>query len=110
MNYLLLTIPLLRQLVAITLPRMSKLLARPKYIGFVVEKAPIGTGFLQIFGFPSQYHSTGGPGSSVGIATGYELDGPEIDSLWRRDFPHLSRPTVEPTHLSVQWVPSLSQG
>jgi len=27
-----------------------------------------------------------GPGSSVGIATGYGLDGPGIESLWGRDF------------------------
>jgi hypothetical protein len=33
-----------------------------------------------------------GPGSSVAIATGYGLDGPEIESRWQRDFPHLSRP------------------
>ena len=33
----------------------------------------------------------GGPGSVVGIATGYALDGPEIESRWGRDFPHLSR-------------------
>jgi hypothetical protein len=29
-----------------------------------------------------------GPSSSVGIATGYGLDGPGIESRWRRDFPH----------------------
>ena len=28
----------------------------------------------------------------VGIATGYGLDGPGIESQWGRDFPHLSRP------------------
>ena len=27
-----------------------------------------------------------GPGSSVGIAADYGLDGPEIESRWRRDF------------------------
>jgi hypothetical protein len=35
-----------------------------------------------------------GPGRSVGIATGYGLDGPEIESRWGRDFPHLSRPSL----------------
>jgi hypothetical protein len=30
------------------------------------------------------------PGSSVGIATGYGLDGPGIESRWRRDFWHTS--------------------
>jgi hypothetical protein len=38
-----------------------------------------------------------GPGSSVGIATGYGLDGPEIEPRWGRDFPHLSRPALGPT-------------
>ena len=38
-----------------------------------------------------------GPGSSVGIATGYWLDGPGIESRWGRDFPHLSRPALGPT-------------
>jgi len=36
-------------------------------------------------------------GSSVGIATSYGLDGPGIESRWRRDFPHLSRPALGPT-------------
>jgi hypothetical protein len=54
--------------------------------------------------------SFGGPVSVVGIATGYGLDGPGIKSRWRRDFPHLSRPTLGPTQPTVQWVSSLSQG
>jgi len=33
---------------------------------------------------------TSGPGSSVGIATGYGLDGPGIEFRWGRDFQHLS--------------------
>jgi hypothetical protein len=33
-----------------------------------------------------------GPGSVVGIATAYGLDGPGIESWWGRDFPHLSKP------------------
>ena len=54
--------------------------------------------------------SSCGPGSSVGIATGYGLDGPRIESRWGRDFPHLSRPALGPTHPPVQWVPGLSRG
>ena len=44
-----------------------------------------------------------GRDSSVGIATGYELEGPRMESRWGRDFPHLSRPTLGPTQPPVQW-------
>jgi len=47
---------------------------------------------------------------SVGIATCYGLDSPEIKSRWGRDFPHPSRPVLEPTQPPVQWVPGLSRG
>jgi hypothetical protein len=47
--------------------------------------------------------------SSVGIATRYGLDGPGIESWWGTRFPHLSRPTLEPTHPPTQWVPGLSR-
>ena len=39
----------------------------------------------------------GGPGSPVGIATDYWLDGPGIESRWGRHFPHLPRPALGPT-------------
>jgi hypothetical protein len=50
------------------------------------------------------------PGSSVGIATGYGLDGPGIESLWGRDFSHLSRRALGLPHPPVQWVPGISRG
>jgi hypothetical protein len=42
--------------------------------------------------------------SSVGIATGYRLDGLGIESRWWRDFPHLSRLALGPTHPPAQCV------
>jgi hypothetical protein len=51
-----------------------------------------------------------GPGSVVGIATDYVLDGPGIVSRWGRDFSHLSRPALGPTQPPVQRVPVLSWG
>jgi len=39
-------------------------------------------------------HEDRGLGSSVGIATGYGLDGPGIESRGGRDFPHPSRPAL----------------
>ena len=51
-----------------------------------------------------------GPGSSVGIATDYGLDGSGIESRWGRDFQHLSRPALGPTQPPVQWILDLSWG
>jgi hypothetical protein len=62
------------------------------------------------FLFPFIHYLFIGSGSSVGIVTGYGLDGPEIESRWGRDFPHLSRPALEHTQPPVQWVSGLSRG
>jgi hypothetical protein len=47
---------------------------------------------------------------SVGIATRYGLDGPEIDSRLGGGFPQSSRPIVGPTQPPVQWVTGHSLG
>jgi hypothetical protein len=60
--------------------------------------------------FIAQIQCVGGPGSSVGIATGYGLDGSGMESRWGRDFPHLFRPSLGPNQPPVQWVPGLSRG
>ena len=51
------------------------------------------------------------PGSSVGIATGYKLDGPGIESRWGARFsaPVQTGPGAHSAS-PVQWVPGLSPG
>ena len=41
-------------------------------------------------------HLDCGPGSVVGIETGYGLDGPGIECRWGRDLPQLSTPALRP--------------
>ena len=50
-----------------------------------------------------------GPGSSVGIATDYGLDGPGSNPGGDETF-RPSRPTLGPTHPPVKWVQGLSRG
>jgi hypothetical protein len=52
----------------------------------------------------SDYLSVRGPGSSVGIATDYGLDGPAIESRWGRDFSHLYIPALGSTQPPVPGI------
>ena len=51
--------------------------------------------------FRPTFKRSSGPVSVVGLATGYELDGPGMESLWGRDVSHLSRMDQGPTQLPV---------
>jgi len=50
-----------------------------------------------------------GPGSSVGIATDYWLDGPGSSPGGDEIFSP-SKPALGPTQTPVKWVPGLSRG
>jgi hypothetical protein len=48
--------------------------------------------------------------NTVGIATRYELDRPEIESRWWREFPHPSIPTLVYTQPPIQCILGLFRG
>jgi hypothetical protein len=58
-----------------------------------------------VYCYRVNFYSCVEPGSSVGIATRYRLDGPGIESRWGRGFSHRSRPALRATQPPVQWVP-----
>jgi len=47
------------------------------------------------------YFYISGPGSSVGIATDYGLDGPGIESRWGRDFPPVRTGPAHPASCTM---------
>jgi hypothetical protein len=52
--------------------------------------------FVYCFFYVYVFLLVSGPGSSVGIETGYGLDGPKIESRWGRNFSHTSRSALGP--------------
>jgi hypothetical protein len=68
----------------------------------VVRLSALPTGRIYPPGIIPGINLCCGSGSSVGIAIGYRLDGPGIESRWGQDFPHLSRPDLGPTQPPVQ--------
>jgi len=55
-------------------------------------------------------HQTVGRDSAVGIATGYGLVGPGIESRWARDISQPSRPALGSNQPPIRWVPGLYRG
>jgi hypothetical protein len=73
-----------------------------------IENKRMGDGKLNSSG--SGQGQGAGRDSAVSIATHYGLDRPGIESRWRRDIPHPSRPAMGPTQPPIRWVTGLSRG
>jgi len=102
-------VPCLKLLVAGHSPWNPGFDLGPVHVRFVMENVTMGQVSFQELQFYPVTIIHLWPGSVVGIATVYGLNGPGIKSRWGWDFPHLSRPALSPTQTLVQWVPDLSR-
>ena len=68
-----------------------------------------GRGLKPVSLLPQPITEVSGPGSSVGIATDYGLDGPGSNPGVDEIFCTL-RPALGPSQPPVKWVPDLSRG
>jgi hypothetical protein len=57
-----------------------------------------------MFTINNQYLQAARRISAVDIATRYGLGGQVIESRWRRDLPHPSRPALGPTQPPTEWA------
>jgi hypothetical protein len=70
--------------------------------GLVMERASCAWSKIEPRDRSIYYTHHDEPGSSVGTATEYGLDGPGIESRWGRDFSHRSRPALGHTQPPVK--------
>jgi hypothetical protein len=77
---------------------------KPKFVGGKIKKqlsSDCNCGCTELV--YNTYWIDSEPGSSVGIATDYGLDGPGLESRWGEIF-HPSRPALGPSQHPVKWV------
>jgi len=93
------------------LPQFCALVTKSGNLNFLEPSVPFQAcnGTALLLPLPLLLYRWTGPGSSVGIATDYGLDGPGSNPGWDEIF-RPSRPALGPSQLPVKWVPGHSRG